>query len=57
MLPADNICPPTYNLVKKVVNVKDVSEYEYHVCKCGAFKKIRKEQWMDYSDEQCPRCN
>ena len=51
LLPIDNLCPPSFYLLSKLVKAKDPKEYEFHVCKCGYFPFYPKSEWRNYADE------
>ena len=56
-LPIDNLCPPSYYLLRKIVEVPNPEAYEHHVCKCGPFPYRPQKEWEAHCDEQCTKCN
>ena len=55
-LPFDNLCPPSYYLLRKIVDAKTPEEYEYHVCKCGFFPYRPKSEWEKHDNDKCAKC-
>ncbi|KAK9906510.1 hypothetical protein WJX75_003063 [Coccomyxa subellipsoidea] len=56
MLPQPNLHPPSLYLMRKVMDVRSVDDYEYHVCVCDgyAWDHLPRSEWDAHADDTCP---
>jgi hypothetical protein len=54
-----NQLPPSYYLMKQIMEVRDISTMEWHSCEagCTGWEPIPKSEWHKHKDDKCPKCN
>ena len=62
VLPRGNLAPPSYELMRRIIDCPDWSDYEVHVCdrpncKGHVWEHLPKKHWKDHADDLCPQCN
>jgi len=62
-LPSDNFAGASLNVMKKVLAIKEWSDFEYHVCDRAScpgqgyvWDCIPRSQWTAHKDDVCPHC-
>ncbi|WIA36729.1 hypothetical protein OEZ86_008001 [Tetradesmus obliquus] len=58
-LPAGNRLPPSFYLMKQIMDVRDISSIEWHSCEagCTGWEPTPKAEWHKHKDDCCPKCN
>lgn len=59
LLPASNLLPSSFHIVKRICGIDDLSPYEHHVCTCDRYRfpKIERSEWPAHAFDECPLCH
>ncbi|KAF6254224.1 hypothetical protein COO60DRAFT_1627960 [Scenedesmus sp. NREL 46B-D3] len=57
-LPEGNKLPPSYYLMKAILEVQDISSVEWHACEagCTGWEPTPKAQWHKHKHDHCQKC-
>ena len=60
-LPKPNLAPPSFELMRKIIDCPDWSDYELHVCdrpNCPGhvWDHTPRKHWKDHTEDVCPTC-
>jgi hypothetical protein len=57
-LPAGNFHPPSLYLMKVVLGVDSVADFDRHMCvmECAAFPPLPPDQWLEHREDKCSKC-
>lgn len=58
LLPQPNFCPPSYYMMKRIVNVDAADRYEFHFCPtcCTRYEPLARTDWGANADAKCGHC-
>lgn len=58
-LPTGNTYPGSLYLIRKIMDVKDISDYEHHVCVNDdwVWNHLPRKDWKLHANDTCPHCN
>lgn len=53
-----HVLPPSYYVMRKVLDVKEQHEVEWHACPlgCTGWAPLPKSEWHLHADDECQRC-
>ena len=53
-----SLLPPSYYLMKNILNVQAISSVEWHSCPlgCTGWEPIPQSAWKQHSEDSCARC-
>lgn len=59
ILPEGHLLPSSLYLLLKIVEVEDISEYEWHLCECGqhTYGKCKPADYHKHIGDRCPVCS
>ena len=54
----DNLRPPSFDMVKKILGTREAHECERHVCPCDrhVYKAAQPGEYRNHAEDKCPRC-
>jgi hypothetical protein len=54
----ENVLPPSYYLMKNILDVQPINAVEWHSCPlgCNGWRPTPASQWQQHAQDTCPRC-